>query len=92
MKTPFRVRARKALKQIIKQRLFLIETGKSKNFITWQQCKAVYQEIEKLQSDKQFAVYLQKEGDLLLNMVPGNNSTNAFPIRELIEEARYIIQ
>ncbi len=90
MKTPFRNKASQLLQRIVKQRLFLIETGKSKNFITWDQCKQVENEISRLKSDKQFASYVLTKGDFLLNMVPGNNKTNAFPLRMLIESAKDI--
>lgn len=90
-KAQFNKRASKLIQQAIRQRLFLIETGKSRNFVTWQQCKTVHEEISRLRSDRQFAKYVVEKKDLLLNMVPGNNSNNTFPLRMLIEEATQTI-
>lgn len=88
MNEPFRRRAKKLIDRIVHQRLFLIETGKSKNFITWQQCKSVWEQSERLRSDKQFAEFIQENEDLLLHMVAGNNNTNQLPIKQLIREAK----
>ena len=85
---PFRAKAKELITRAIKQRLFLIETGKSRNFITWQQCKQLFEELEPLKSDYQFALFTLKHGDLLLHMVPGNNTTNKVPMKQLIHEAK----
>ncbi len=85
---PFRSKAKEILNRVVHQRLFLIETGKSKNFVSWQQCKRVMSDVEQLKSDKQFAAYIMDKQDLLLNMVPGNNTTNKIPMQQLIEQAK----
>ncbi len=85
---PFRSKAKEILNRVVNQRVFLIETGKSKNFVSWQQCMQVMSDIERLQSDQQFAVYITDKQDLLLNMVVGNNTTNKIPVQRLIEQAK----
>ncbi len=85
---PFRSKAKEILNRVVHQRLFLIETGKSKNFVSWQQCKQVMSDVERLKSDRQFAAYIVNKQDLLLNMVVGNNTTNKIPVQQLIEQAK----
>ncbi len=85
---PFRSKAKEILNRVVNQRLFLIETGKSKNFVSWQQCMQVTSDIERLKSDKQFATYITDKQDLLLDMVAGNNTTNKIPVQQLIEQAK----
>lgn len=90
--TPFRDRAKKLLTQVIKQRLFLIETRKSLNFVTWDQCNGELTKLEPLRSDRQFAQYLKENGDLMLHMAPTRNALAKRQINWLIHEANEILK
>lgn len=92
MRKPFRDRAKETLTSVINQRIFLIETNKSKNFITWDQCKALKQSISILRSDRQFAAYLLKHDDFFIHIIPGGQLRKIITIKSLIREARMILK
>ena len=83
---PFRVRAKKVIEQAIKLRLFLIASGKSKNSITFNQCKKIEQDISTLQSDYQFAKYIHDHYLFIEKMIPGVHESAKVQLMTLLKE------
>ena len=88
---PFRTRAAKAVKKAVELRLMLIESGKSKNTIGWNQCKKIQQDIELLQSDRQWAIYLNKNIGLLLCIIPASHGSSGGQMRPLQNEGNQLL-
>jgi len=87
MKKAFRNRIKSTITKCVEVRLLVIEKGRSKNSITWDQCKQVIHEIELLQSDRQLINYLLEKQGLLRSMVPGPNQKMQKKLDQLILEA-----
>lgn len=91
MKEPFRIRAKRAIIQATRQRLFLIRNNKSKNWVTFDQCTSINEQLNNLYSNKQLAELITQKSDLLLNVVPGNNHKLLATFHTLMAEAESII-
>ena len=85
---PFRVRAKKAIAKAVELRLFLIQTGKSKNgMMTQDHCKKILNDIDILQSDKQLAKYLVDNYQIIELIMPGPHKSSKRELSELNHEA-----
>ena len=87
MKSQFRIRAKEAIIQAYTQRLFLIQNGKSKNFVTHDHCTTMREDAGRLLSDNELAKFLIKHKDLIFNMVPAPNRPLIERINSLYHEA-----
>lgn len=85
--TPFRNRAKKAIFKAAELRLFLIQTGKSKNGVTHDHCRKVLNDIDPLQSDRQLAKYLVNNFQIIEQMMPGPHKSSKRELNELNHEA-----
>ena len=86
----FKEKAKEIIEQAVSLRLFLIETGKSKNEITRFQCEKIREDISTFQNDKQYSSFLIQKGDLLERMMPGPNKASKKRLISLIEEAKMV--
>lgn len=91
MKEVFRIRAKRAIIQAYTRRLFLLQHGKSKNFITYNDCTKVQEDISHLQSDRQLAIYLAGNYDLIAHMIPSCHRDLSATLSNLRSESETII-
>ena len=84
---PFRVRAKKAIAKAVELRLFLIQTGKSKNGITHDHCNKILNDLMPLQSDRLLAKYLIDNFQIIESMMPGPHKSSKRKLNELNHEA-----
>ena len=91
MEEQFRIRAKRAIIEACKRRLFLLQHGKSKNFITHNDCTRVQEIISQIQSDRQLAVLLAGNIDFLLHMAPACHTGLKATLKNLEAEAQNIL-
>lgn len=88
MKKAFKNRIKTLITKCVEVRLLLIQKGKSKNDLTWDDCKRVVHEIEVLRSDQQLVGYLLTNENILQKMIPGPNKKMREKLNQLIIEAQ----
>ena len=91
MKEQFRIRAKRAIIETYKRRMFLLQHGKSKNFITHNDCTRVQESVAQMQSDRQLAIYLASNIDFLMHMAPACHTELRATLKNLAAEAENII-
>lgn len=92
MREAFRIRAKRAIIEAYKRRMFLLHHGKSKNFITHNDCTRVQESLSQIQSDRQLAIYLAGNIDFLLHMAPAFHTDLRATLKNLAAEAETILE
>ncbi len=91
MREAFRIRAKRVIIEAYTRRMFLLRHGKSQNFITHNDCIKVQEDISRLQSDRQLAIYLAGNYDLIVHMIPSCHRDLSATLSNLKSESENII-